>query len=315
MTRVAIFERFLRENQAVQLYGKLPLAKDYLRVGANKGNARALREWLDAAFSTRASQSGVTRFPWPARFVIGDGADEPVMGSVWPSSDTGGERPFPFAVFLERRRKPLANSFAEGFRGLREVWSRLEDCYEQRGEFRDGESFLAGMRGREIPIRSEAHESLERIRWETWTGVLWPDEPNEGLVRVLTSLHRLSNERGHAPIRLPLVGDLPGLPQVHAWWSALVGTRLCPPTEVPTVFFPRAAIDADESAFCVFFRAPLRAEDALWLNSARGQANLGRSDFCVGLPRFAGEAEPATDAMATLADSMRGALASARART
>ena len=40
------FDRFRRESPQLQLYGKLPLAKDYLRVGASKGAGLDLRDWL-----------------------------------------------------------------------------------------------------------------------------------------------------------------------------------------------------------------------------------------------------------------------------
>ncbi|MFO1052661.1 MAG: TagF domain-containing protein [Planctomycetota bacterium] len=309
-----MFDRFLKESQQVQLYGKLPLAKDYLRVGAGKGSGRALREWLDAAFSSRAARATAPSLPWPARFVLGAVPDEPIMGCAWPSSDQGGERPFPFAVFVERRRKALLQAFGHAFAGLPEIWSGLEDCYARRLEFRDGESFLAGMRGREITIRGAERTPAERIRWESWIGALWPEGPTEGLIALLVSLGRLAVEGGKTPVRLPMVGDLPGLPQVFCWWTVLCALGLVGSSELISLFCPASTIEGDEHAFCTFFRAPLRVDDVAWVSSARGQANLGRGDYCVGTPRFAGESDPAPEGAPSLAESMRGALASARAR-
>jgi hypothetical protein len=87
------------ENAALQLYGKLPLAKDYLRIGCGDGAGRDLREWLDRTFGTGRDQLVLHE---PLRF-IGQGEKEPLQGILWPSSDAGGLRLFPFTLFVERR--------------------------------------------------------------------------------------------------------------------------------------------------------------------------------------------------------------------
>lgn len=309
-----MFERFRKETPALQLYGKLPLAKDYLRVGASKGTARTFRDWLDGAFSTRAVRGGAPSFPWPARFVIGVVEDEPLMGCAWPSSDQGGERPFPFALFLERRRKALLAGFHDSMEVLVEAWTRLDGCYAARANFADGESFLAGMRGLEIEISGSDPAGSQRIEWESWTSALWPGEGHDGLLQTLSSLSHLGREGHRGPLRLPLVGDLPVVPQVNAWWTALVALQLFTTDSVPTVFFPQGEVATEEPAFAVFFRRALRMDDAIWINSARGQSNQGQGDYCIGGPHLAGECEPVSESVPGLSESMRGALASARAR-
>src|SRR5262245_31500865 len=104
---------FLRsETAGVELYGKLPLAKDYLRVGCGEGSGLALREWLDRAFSGAADSVHPPQLAYPMRFVTGDALGAPLSGCAWPSSDAGGLRKFPFALFVERKRKPLVEDLA-----------------------------------------------------------------------------------------------------------------------------------------------------------------------------------------------------------
>jgi hypothetical protein len=306
-----MFERFRREQPSLQLYGKLPLAKDYLRVGASKGTARTFREWLDAAFSARAIASAQPSVPWPARFVLGAAPGEPVVGSLWSSSDEGGERAFPFAMFVERRRRAVVESFGNGISGLVPVWAQLERCFARRDEHRGGESFLAAMRGQEIQVRDAVAAAVPRVAWGAWIRALFGDEGVEGLARVLTAVARGAPAMG--PLRLPLVADLPILPQVHGWWTALVTLRVFGTGSLPDLVFPQEAEIEGAAAFCTFFAAPLTAADVVWLGPADGRS-LGAGDHCDGAPRRVGDPIPVPESGSGLAESMRGVAAGVRAR-
>lgn len=311
-----MFRRFLKEGPpALQLYGKLPLARDYLRVGASKGAGRDLREWLDSAFSSMADRGGAPRFPWPLRMVVAGAEGDPLLGSGWASSDRGGERSFPFVLFVERRSRTLIDAVPEELNGLEDLWRQLEELYAQRDQYADGEAFLGGMRGRELEQGGPAlRGEVLRVSYPSWVEALWPEEAGEGLVRTLISLGRLLREGHRGPLRLPLVSDLPPAPQVSGWWSVLSELGAWPQGEVPSLFYPqRAQATGDEPAYVVFLRGRLRVEEAAWTSSARGQANLGRGDYTRGAPCLAGEA-PVGENVPPLAVSMRGALATARAR-
>jgi len=311
-----MFDRFRKEAPELQLYGKLPLAKDYLRVGASKGAGRDLREWLDYAFSSRAVQGAPPRFAWPARFVLGAVPGEPLMGTVWPSSDTGGERDFPFTLFVTRRRAALVKALLEGLAGLEPMWRELSACHASIERFSDGLAFLAEMRGRAFSVDEPTPATggpAERIPWDAWVSALWPKDKQAGLVKVLVSLAELRQSDSSGALRLPLVANRPALPQVHGWWSALVGLKLVRPGEVPSVFFPLQDLSGREPAFVLFLTQPLGHQHVEWLGSTRAQARLGPGDFATSLPALS-PPTPTTENTPDLAVSMRGALATARAR-
>ena len=46
-----MLSRFRKEVASVELYGKLPIAKDYLRIGCGEGAGLAFRDFLDQAIS------------------------------------------------------------------------------------------------------------------------------------------------------------------------------------------------------------------------------------------------------------------------
>ncbi|MBK9386845.1 MAG: DUF2094 domain-containing protein [Planctomycetes bacterium] len=313
---MALFERFQREAPYLQAYGKLPLAKDYLRVGASQGHGRALREWLDHAYSGSVAAKGAApSLPWPGRFVIGGGADEPLMGSIWASSDRGGERPFPFAIFIERRRKALLTELGEDQSALSSTWGEIESAYEHHRGVADGESFLAWVRERSLALKELPSAALERLPWDLWVRSLWPEEGQDELLEILVSLMRLGSVAHRRPLRLPLVQDLAVYPQVHAWCSALSAAQLLGKGELPTIFFPQATQSGSEPSFCTFFFAPLGPTDAAWIAPKSAHGDLGEGDYTPTVARRAGAEPVAPEHAPLLADSLRGAIATARART
>jgi hypothetical protein len=313
---MALFDRFQREAPYLQAYGKLPLAKDYLRVGASQGHGRALREWLDHAYSGSVNAKGeAPSLPWPARFIVGCGADEPLMGSIWASSDRGGERPFPFALFVERRRKLLASELGEDETALAAIWDELERAYEHHRGVADGESYLAWMRERSLAPKDLRQSRLDRVSWDTWVRALWPEDGLDALQEILVSLMRLGRVGHRRPLRLPLVQDLPVYPQVHAWSSAIAAAQLLPKGELPTHFFPQAPQNGSEPSFCTFFLSAIGPADAAWIAPKSVHGDLGEGDYTPPVPHRAGADGPTPEHAPLLADSLRGAIATARART
>jgi hypothetical protein len=302
-----------RESLPIQLYGKLPLAKDYLRVGASKGSGRALREWLDQSYSSNSTRTGARDFPWPMRFIVFADDGDAALGSGWSSSDHGGERTFPFVVFVERRAKLLAAAVEDEMQGLDQLWREVEEFYAARVGFKNGESLLVAARGRSIVPDLAPSPRLERVDYASWLDALWPDQGQEGLVSTLASIARLGADGYSGPLRVPLVADLPALPQVSGWWTSLRGLGTWTPDRPPTVFFPQSVDLGEEPHYATFSRGRLRTEDARWLESARGQANQGRGDYAKGGPVHMRDGA-VRENLPSLADSMRGAVASARAR-
>ncbi len=308
-----MFERFRKEVPELQLYGKLPLAKDYLRVGASRGPGRELRDWLDHAFSSRAVDGRAPSMAWPARFVLAGARGQPLVGGLWPSSDTGGERNFPFAMFLARRHAVVTRAFEDGLAELGRSWRYVADCHAACAGFSDGHGFLSAMRGRCLPVE-ESSAPGQPIAWDTWLAALWPERGQDGLIELLVGLAQLRRPGVVGPLRLPLVTNLPLLPQVHAWWSALVALGFFAEGAPPTTFFPFTEPVPREPAFAVFLTSSLRHQDARWMGSPRTIGSLGQGDFARGRPALAPPRTPVPAGAGDLVVSMRGALLTARAR-
>tara|TARA_R110002126_G_scaffold6119_3_gene32191 strand:- start:13996 stop:14922 length:927 start_codon:yes stop_codon:yes gene_type:complete len=308
-----MFSAFKKERPTLQLYGKLPLAKDYLRVGAGKGNGQVLRDWMDQAYSTNADRGELPAFPWPVRFLIGIPGADPIQGVGWSSTDAGGHRPFPFAIFVERKKKALLAECRAGFESNAPVWTELE---EKRGIIENvdnGEEFLVRMRGREIEVDLTPRPD-PALDLGAWTSALWPEEGQNGLVNVLSDVARETTGSVRSPIRLPLATGMPAEPQVHAWWRALVALKALG-DDVPTVFFPAGQPTGDEPSHVTFFRQAMRPGDAHWVSSSRRHHGLGPTDHGPAQPLQAEGNVTRSESASTLADSMKGALATARARS
>lgn len=305
-----MLSRFRKEVADVELYGKLPIAKDYLRVGGGDGGGIAFRDWMDRGFSPTRSGENRPTLAWPGRFIIADHGGDPLMGCSWPSSDSGGLRPFPFATFLSRRRKPLLAAWEDGGVTLRPLWDQLTGVFTAHRSYEDGQSFLAAMRGRSISIPKPMRSAPQRVDFDLWVSSAWPDGGQEELIDVLAALK--SPARVEGPIRLPIVAGLPAIPQVHAWWIALIDLGMLSVDQVPTVFFPLQGGEVACPHFVTFFTGPLRPSDQPWL--AAPEARLGPGDHAPTLVRAVAEAPPVSEATPPLAESMKGPLISARSR-
>lgn len=307
-----MLNRFRKEIAPIELYGKLPLAKDYLRIGGGKGAAIALRDWLDQGFSSQVERGAVPSVAWPARFMIGGYNGEPLMGCLWPSSDSGGLRPFPFASFMERRRKALTSDWESCGGTLKPIWDRLALVYGSHSRYSDGQSFLQSVRGQEIDVSAAPTAEAEQIDFDAWVGALWPDDGVDGLVETLVGTGGQGKFGPADPLRLPLVNNLPTLTQAHAWWFALVELGHLRRGDCPTVFFPQPHGSDVAPHFITFFRGPVKPAQQLWIGPIDGEIRPG--DFGQMESIHVGEAPVAGESVPPLTASLRGPVASARAR-
>ena len=305
------------ESANIQLYGKLPLAKDYLRVGCGDGSGRALREWLDMGFSGAAEHADQPILAFPMCFLRGTDEGAALFGCAWPSSDTGGLRQFPFTVFVERKRKVLLADLSAGLDHVDALRQRLDACFAARGNFGDGQSFLAAMRGQVLDIKGLDSAKHAELDLDTWLGSLWPERGLDGLHAVLAELETLRASPHKLPLRLPLLHGFSSTAQAHAWWYMLTELGLLKKSRVPHLFFPHdlsAEPSADGgAAFLVYFPAAPTASDARWL-SAVGEERCGPGDFCHGRKRASLDARAIPEQVAPLSDSLRGALISFKAK-
>jgi hypothetical protein len=267
------------------VYGKLPLARDYLRVGGGEGAALAWRAWLDQTFSTGNVDRNAGSFPWPMRFILGaERSGEPLLGAVWNSTDTGGERVFPFSVFAECAQKLLRESLAEGLEGVADYWRQFDSAYLAHEDCSDASSFLEAMRDRTCLVNEDAPEQTP-FAGEGWAAALWPEHGVKGLALVLGDLQKLAQRDYSDPVRLPLVADLAMPAQVAAWMEVLESAGLVDAKRIPTMFFPRTMLRGDEPAYLTVLRKPLGSDSLTWLGSALVPLPSAQGDFCGSQPR------------------------------
>jgi len=278
-----MFSLFRQEILPVEVYGKLPIAKDYLRVGCSEGAGQAWRGWLDAGYSGSAAGSFPT-LAAPLRFTTGSVWGEPLVGLLWPSSDAGGLRKFPLTFLVERRLKPARADAAAGFPTARALWRELAALKRSAETRPDGAAFLAAVRGRELDVETLAPAHGERFDFTSWKVAI--DGASSGLASLLARLEELRRGGPRPLLRLPLVSNLDPLEQAHAWCHLCAELGLLHGAELPALLFPADESDAGTAAFVVLATRPFQPADVEWLAPPTG--TTGRAgDLCDGTPRHA----------------------------
>src|SRR5215470_3109326 len=96
-------EKVRTARYPLQAYGKLPIYKDFISVGLTDPAAREFRQWIDRGYSYRWAENEAYRetiIPSHGFLLRLPDSRACVAGVLWGSSDEGGLRTFPFAVFL-----------------------------------------------------------------------------------------------------------------------------------------------------------------------------------------------------------------------
>lgn len=299
------------ENPPLQLYGKLPLAKDYLRLGLAEGAGLALRDWLDTTFSGPAAREHVPELAWPARFLIGEAWGGCLQGLLAPSADAGGLRPFPFVMCVERKRRALQADLEAGLVEAEGIWDQLRQRRERCAQFADGRGLLAALRGDSVAVDAVEKIPAAGVDAEAWLQALWPEAGVAGFESALERLLPLA--RSAEPLRLPIVSGGSQRQQILAWLEVLCRMGVTDGSTVPTLFFPEGppsgagvdGSDAPGAGYLVVFRRPARASDGTWLESADPGQALGEGDLVGGQPVPAPLLLPATEGLPPLGASLR----------
>jgi len=306
---VGLFSSLLPPRPELQLYGKLPIAKDYLRIGCGEGSALAFREWLDRGFSTEVGESRGPTLPWPMHFLVGAEGRDVLVGTLWNSADAGGERAFPFTLFVRRprgaARKDLERSLVEGV----SLWEELERIRERIDDYREGRELLRNERGQLVRgAGTGGHASF--VSLEEWLAALWPERGLDGVRETVEELADEAAEGNLHARRLPLAPRRSVVEQVRAWLLLLDRAGCRARSGVPTLFLPHLwsgelrGEASEEPRWMAVHLSPLRPSDVELLS--RGEASeapsrLGLEDHPV-LPAAACAVER------PLVESLRDAL-------
>lgn len=277
---MGLLSSLLPPRPELQLYGKLPIAKDYLRIGCGGGSALAFREWLDRAFSTDVGGSRGPTLPWPMHFLVGTEGRDVLVGTLWNSADAGGERAFPFTLFVRRSRgaarKDLESSLVEGV----SLWEELERVRERIDDYREGRELLRGERGRLVRGRSRGGDASP-VSLEDWLAALWPERGLDGVREAVEELAaEVAAGNLHAR-RLPLAPRRSVVEQARAWLLLLERAGSRARSGVPTLFVPQLwpgelrGEASEEPRWMTVHLSPLRPTDVELLS--RGEASPAHS--------------------------------------
>ncbi len=137
-------------------FGKLPFWPEYLEFGVSYATSRALKAFLLAGRSELEGREEVpanSRVVQGIRFVIALPASvELLVGYLRPSTDLGGLRRFPFAVFVHLPRRSYGRHFRLLPTGLDGVWNLLEDAWSSVAELASEAGFREAIAATRVPM-------------------------------------------------------------------------------------------------------------------------------------------------------------------
>ncbi len=286
---------------AVSAYGKLPLYKDFLRLGPAGREARALRQWLDRGISHYWAEREETReHPIGLHGFLLSFPDSrrQLLGALWGSHDEGELRRFPFTFFAAlpggRDAFPRPSSLAV----LAQVLTKAADMRRELAAAGDVDQFYKRFRGATWDlVRERDGEIRERLIRETsevtigeLASSLYGESGSEEWPALLAYLRRrLESGSGMAfAARLPSSPLLPVDTQVAFWCALLTAWGGKKKTPCNLLF----ALDQERSGIALIARE-LRPEDVFVFHPEMGEYEF-IEDLRRTVPRAAGEEVPSS---------------------
>lgn len=208
---------------AISLFGKMPIAPDFLRRRCLAGPGASFREWLS---SVEATGEGV-RSAWSLLHFV-EGFPEAVIARIAPSMDATGSRRFPLALYAAVPRTSLRATAAERVRDVATAWFDLEEA--SRAVESAGIADLdEALDGRLVRLDGAAPPPAETVRLRALAAAAGGDGGTEGLAprlwRLRSVLADLANRRYRGPeipcLSLPLAAGCSHPTQAVAWLEAL----------------------------------------------------------------------------------------------
>lgn len=256
------------ESWPLFAFGKLPVYKDFISAGITDDVSRELRDWLSDGFSRHWSNRDDCRaaeIPLHAFLLRLPASRRTAAGAFWGSSDQGGLRRFPFALFtILAGGKAASVLTALDYLPVFEARAReLKKKYEAGGSLAEVYQELRGARI-EVPVRPEEEVrtrllgTLAAARVGALANALFGEEAGGWWPALLSGVDAAARRpsAGAAAFRLPLAGEIPPLDQLKLWTVRLARTSGAAPAGV----LYRTAGPAP--AGVVFFR-DARPEDLL----------------------------------------------------
>lgn len=285
------------ESWPLFAFGKLPVYKDFISAGLTDDVSREFRDWLSNGFSRHWSSRDDCRsaeIPLHAFLLRLPESRKMAVGAVWGSTDQGGLRKFPFALFtILPAGKPAASALtALDYLPVFESRAReIRRKYDAAGSLAAVYQELRGARI-EIPVRKDEQirlrlsEALARSRVGPLATALFGDDAATQWAALLSGLDAAARSptAGAAAFRLPLADEPSPLHQLKLWIVRL--TRASPAGTAPSGVLYR--IGGEVPCGVIFFR-DARAEDILLFHPAAIP-----TDFVEEIPKPASRKAPET---------------------
>jgi hypothetical protein len=212
-------------------YGKLPLHKEFLRIRCFGGPASYLRQWVDAGFALAVQRAGNKAYSIgsPLQLMICPERDKHLLvGRLRDSSDSGHERPFPFAAYCAIPLKQLSKRYDEQLGQTAELFAALRRFDESLTEMSELATFQAASDAARLPAPAAAGSApgfepfTLRSLAERTVGV---DDFPRAVWRIRTAAKAL--QAGGQPatrlpaLCIPLAPLIDTVAQAALWWSLL----------------------------------------------------------------------------------------------
>ncbi len=253
-------------------YGKLPFYKDFLK-SRNGDSSQKFQGWLNGLDRQPGKPA---KLPRTQRVLfLPESGKEYVVATVWDSSDEGGVRTFPFALYFEPSRRFLSSVSDRPVLGNLKLWEALEreePALAATGGIQDFYGRLRGISHHQSlapPGEGDLGASPVEARGITvkaLASAIFGEDPREDWIRLLWRLHLALGpaDRSSAivptlALRLPLAKGIPNSLQVESWIHFV---RRRASNSLPSAIFPRDPVNGPAS-FCLLFRSP--RESDVWL--------------------------------------------------
>jgi type VI secretion system ImpM family protein len=264
------------ESWPLFAFGKLPVYKDFISAGLTDDVSREFRDWLSNGFSRHWSSRDDCRpaeIPLHAFLLRLPESRKMAVGALWGSTDQGGLRKFPFALFTILPAGKPAASVLTALDYLPVFESRAREI---RRKYDAGGSLAAvyqDLRGAkiEIPVRTHEQirlrlvEALSRSRVGLFATALFGDDAPAQWSALLSGLDTAARSptAGAAAFRLPLANETAPFHQLQLWTLKLA--MASPSAAGPTGVLYRTG--GAVPCGVIFFR-DTKAEDILLFHPA-----------------------------------------------
>ncbi len=244
-------------------FGKLPCYEDFLRGKVLFPVSQGLQDWILGGREALGlgREEGETVRPKETlcrRFLYGPpGSVELVAGVIRPSTDRGGRRSFPFAVYVHFPRRLYGRNYALLALGLAPVWDALDDAWDSLANMATRAAFEEVIESTLIPGPlpvGEAQAAYQALRQED-AGHMFASEDArlDSLRQNMPSVLRQIRKAGEGVrLELPVSGRRAEACSDVSFWMDLLNRQFMFRRFEPSVFLEEEHAEKTSRALFIF---------------------------------------------------------------